>query len=63
VRQRLGRWGVAVAPAVGAWTPYARGAREGRVRVWGGGAALRCLAGSESPFPLDNRQNTIDNSQ
>jgi hypothetical protein len=28
--------GVAVAPAVGAWAPRARGAREGRVRVfWG----------------------------
>jgi hypothetical protein len=39
---------VAVAPAVGAWTPHAHGAREGRVRgFWG--RALRCLADSESP--------------
>jgi hypothetical protein len=42
VRRRLERWGVAVAPAVGAWTPRAHGAREGRVRAWflGGRAAL-----------------------
>jgi hypothetical protein len=39
-----------VAPAVGAWTPRAPGAREGRVRVFlGGRAAL--LADSESPSP------------
>ena len=40
--------GVAVAPVVGAWTPRAHGAREGRVRGFLGGA-LRCLAGSEAP--------------
>jgi hypothetical protein len=31
---------VAVAPVVGAWTPRAHGAREGRVRGFGGGAPL-----------------------
>jgi hypothetical protein len=36
--------------AVGAWTPRAHGAREGRVRGFLGGA-LRCLADSESPSP------------
>jgi hypothetical protein len=46
--ERLECWGVAVAPAVGAWRPCARGAREGRVRGSLGGA-LRCLADSESP--------------
>jgi hypothetical protein len=33
---------------VGAWTPRAHGAREGRVRGFLGGV-LRCLADSESP--------------
>jgi hypothetical protein len=32
------QWGVAVAPVVGAWTPRAHGAREGRVRGFSGGA-------------------------
>jgi hypothetical protein len=49
VRRRLGRWGVAVAPAVSAWTPRARGAREGRARGGFLGGALR--SGSESPSP------------
>ena len=40
--------GVAVAPVVGAWTPRAHGAREGRVRGFLGGA-LRCPADSEAP--------------
>jgi hypothetical protein len=46
------RWlelGLAVAPAVGARTPRAHGAREGRVRVFLGGA-LRCLA--DKPLPI-----------
>jgi hypothetical protein len=42
--------GVAVAPAVGAWAPRARGAREGRVRVFLGGARHR-LAHIETPSP------------
>jgi hypothetical protein len=33
---------------MGAWTPRAHGAREGRVRGFLGGA-LRCLADSEAP--------------
>jgi hypothetical protein len=51
-RRRLGRWGVSIAPAqpVGARTPCAREAREGRVRVFGGGAP-RCRAGRDRPFP------------
>jgi hypothetical protein len=52
--RRLERRGVAVAPAVGAWTPRAHGAREGRVRGFLGGA-LRCLADSESPSPKKKR--------
>jgi hypothetical protein len=44
----IGVRGVAVAPVVGAWTPRAHGAREGRVRGFLGGA-LRCLADSEAP--------------
>ena len=46
---------MAVAPVVGAWTPRAHGAREGRVRGFLGGA-LRCLADSEAP-PKKNKIN------
>jgi hypothetical protein len=52
--------GVAVAPVVGAWTPRAHGAREGRVRGFLGGA-LRCLADSEAPPQKKKKLNCHNN--
>jgi hypothetical protein len=52
---------VAVAPVVGAWTPRAHGAREGRVRgFWGG--ALRCLAVIEAP-PKKKKKKSFKKSR
>jgi hypothetical protein len=56
-RDKIEKPKTAVAPAVGAWTPRAHGAREGRVRVWGWGGALRCLADSESLSQNKNRKD------